>query len=87
MKAVEWTDEEVEFLRSNFPVRSNAELARDLNRTQRSIIGKATRMGLAKTPEHLRKIGSENVTRRRDRDAAAPGSPPRDPEGLAGERE
>jgi len=67
MGGADWTEEEVEFLRSNFPHRSNADLARALNRTPRSIIGKATRLGLSKTRERLREVGSENVARRKDR--------------------
>ncbi|MBC8329309.1 MAG: hypothetical protein ISR76_03805 [Planctomycetes bacterium] len=59
-----WTSEEVELLKQLYPELSNLEIARRLNRSQKSVVSKAHDLGLKKTPRRLRDMGRENVSLR-----------------------
>ena len=59
-----WREEELDLLRRDYPVKSNLELARSLNRSVKSVVSKAHHMGLKKSTERLRTMGRENVSLR-----------------------
>jgi hypothetical protein len=56
-----WSDEEETLLRKCYAQSSNVELASLLGRSVKSIIAKASSMGLKKGPERLRAMGQENI--------------------------
>lgn len=62
-----WTSEEVEALRSLYGYAGNAEVARKLKRTIKSVVAKAHNLGLKKHPDRLAEMGRQNVKLRRDR--------------------
>jgi len=59
-----WSQEELEALRREYPVESNLEIARRLNRSVKSVVSKAHNLGLKKSSERLRRMGRENVSLR-----------------------
>lgn len=59
-----WTPEELEFLRREYPTRSNLQIAMRLNRSVKSVVSKAHNLGLKKSPDRLRRMGRENVSLR-----------------------
>ena len=59
-----WTAAQLEWIRREYPERSNLELARMLGRSAKSIVSKAHRLGLKKTSERKRLMGMENADRR-----------------------
>ncbi len=67
-----WTAEEIERLRETYPIRSNLEIAQELNRSVKSVVSKAHILGLKKDRSRLQEMGRENVSLRygRDRDAS-----------------
>lgn len=62
-----WTAEEVETLKSLYGYSGNAEVARKLNRTIKSVVAKAHNLGLKKHADRLQEMGRQNVKLRRDR--------------------
>ena len=59
-----WSHEELEALRREYPVESNLEIARRLDRSVKSVVSKAHNLGLKKSSERLRRMGRENVSLR-----------------------
>jgi len=59
-----WTMEEGDLLKELYPELSNLEIARRLNRSQKSVVSKAHDLGLKKTSKRLRDMGRENVSLR-----------------------
>ena len=59
-----WTSEELDLLKREYPMASNLDIARRLNRTVKSIVSKAHNLGLKKSSERLRTMGRENVSLR-----------------------
>jgi hypothetical protein len=59
-----WSQDELDYLRRNYPVASNIEIAQHLGRSVKSVISKAHYIGLKKTEERLREMGRENVSLR-----------------------
>ncbi len=59
-----WTADEVALLKEVYPERSNLDIARLLNRSQKSVVSKAHDLGLKKTSKRLRDMGRENVSLR-----------------------
>lgn len=59
-----WGTEELSYLRESYPLASNIEIAKHLNRSIKSVISKAHHIGLKKTTERLREMGRENVSLR-----------------------
>lgn len=53
----EWTQVEVKTLKAKFRNSSNAEVARTLQRSPKSIERKAARLNLKKTKKYLRELG------------------------------
>ena len=51
-------------LKRDYPFRPNLEIARDLNRTVKSVVSKAHNLGLKKSSDRLREMGRENVSQR-----------------------
>jgi hypothetical protein len=66
-KMPRWSSEDIETLKRLHPITPNTELAQRLNRTTKSITSKAASLGLKKQPEHLRKMGRDNVDWRYNR--------------------
>jgi len=62
-----WTDEQLAVLDAAYPTVPNVEIARRLKRSVRSVISKASKLGLRKSPERLHEMGRKNVLLRRDR--------------------
>ncbi len=56
-----WTSSDVERLRVLYPLRSNIEVARALDRSVKSVRAKALQLGLKKTKGRLEAMGRENV--------------------------
>ena len=56
-----WGDEEVAMLKELYATRSNLDIARELNRSVKSVVSKAHNLGLKKDPARLREMGRENV--------------------------
>lgn len=63
-----WKPEDVETLRTLYPVQSNLDVARVLGRSVKSVRSKAQDLGLRKSPERLEAMGRENVKARYQRD-------------------
>lgn len=59
-----WTPEEIEILKAEYPLRPNLEIARELDRTVKSVVSKAHNLGLKKNSDRLRQMGRENVSQR-----------------------
>jgi hypothetical protein len=59
-----WREEELDYLRRDYPSCSNLELARTLGRSVKSVVSKAHHLGLKKSSERLRSMGRENVSLR-----------------------
>ena len=57
-----WKSEELEFLRENYAVQPNLELAKQLGRSVKSVVSKAHHLGLKKSDDRLREMGRENVS-------------------------
>lgn len=69
-----WRKEDVERLRALYPETPNLEIAKQLDRTLKSVVSKAHDLGLKKSPDRLRDMGRENVALRYQRDEDEPGS-------------
>jgi hypothetical protein len=65
-----WTDAEIAKLRKLYPKTSNVEIARQLDRSLKSITSKACSLKLEKDRERLAEMGRENIRLRRDRGAS-----------------
>jgi hypothetical protein len=63
-----WSSEELEVLRRDYNTLSNLEIARQLNRSVKSVVSKAHNLGLKKSSERLRAMGRENVSLRYKKD-------------------
>jgi len=61
-----WSSEELDVLRKLYPSVSNLEIAKQLNRSVKSVVSKAHHIGLHKDAERLRAMGRENVSLRYD---------------------
>lgn len=59
-----WTKAEIRVLRERYADTSNVELARELKKSQKSVVSKAHHLGLKKSAERLAAMGSENVALR-----------------------
>ena len=59
-----WQPEELELLRRLYPNTPNLEIARQLDRSVKSVVSKAHHMGLKKEIERLREMGRQNVSLR-----------------------
>jgi hypothetical protein len=59
-----WTEEELQRLRELYPVHSNLDIAKTLERSVKSIVSKAHNLGLKKDLARLREMGRENVSLR-----------------------
>ncbi len=57
-----WSDAELDLLRNGYATTPNLDLARQLNRSVKSVVSKAQHMGLRKDPERLQEMGRENVS-------------------------
>lgn len=66
-KMPRWTEAEISTLRELYPHIPNKQVARSIGRSVTSVVCRAQRMGLRKTPERLREMGLENVRGRWDR--------------------
>lgn len=60
-----WTDAEIVRLKQLYPTRGAVEVARLMDRSVKSVMSKANRLGLGKTQERLTTMGRENVRFRR----------------------
>jgi hypothetical protein len=65
-----WRPDEIAILRANYARTSNLELARMLDRSVKSVISRAHRIGLRKSPDRLHEMGQANVRIRFSRDLA-----------------
>ncbi|MEZ5988312.1 MAG: hypothetical protein R3F30_04170 [Planctomycetota bacterium] len=66
-----WTGVELDRLVALYPYRSNLEIARELDRSVKSVVAKAAELGLRKSRRRLREMGRENVSLRRRRRGGA----------------
>ena len=62
-----WTPGAVEQLRELYPTTPNLEIAKELDRSVKSVVSKAHDLALKKSPDRLRSMGRENVQIRYDR--------------------
>jgi len=69
-----WCKEDVARLRELYPETPNLDIAKQLERTLKSVVSKAHDLGLKKSPDRLRDMGRENVALRYQRDEGEPGS-------------
>jgi len=69
-----WDSEAIEKLRQIYPTTPNLEIARQLQRSVKSVVSKAHNLGLKKEAERLREMGRENVSLRYHRGEAPAGS-------------
>ena len=65
-----WSADDIEFLRSSYPAKSNLDLAKELGRSVKSVVSKAHDLGLKKDADRLRNMGRENVNLRYNRESA-----------------
>ncbi len=63
-KMPRWSNDELEFLKREYPTQPNLEIARKLDRSVKSVVSKAHNLGLKKSPDRLREMGRENVSLR-----------------------
>ncbi len=63
-----WQTVEIERLRELYPETPNLEIARIIQRTEKSIVSKAHDLGLKKSTERLRLMGQQNVSVRYESD-------------------
>lgn len=59
-----WTSADVALLKKLYPMRGAVEVAAMLNRSTKSVMSKASRLGIGKTEERMREMGRENVSQR-----------------------
>jgi hypothetical protein len=59
-----WEVAELEYLKREYPLCSNLELARKLARSVKSVVSKAHNLHLKKSGDRLREMGRENVSLR-----------------------
>jgi DNA-directed RNA polymerase specialized sigma24 family protein len=59
-----WKADELEVLKESYATLSNLEIARRLGRSVKSVVSKAHQVGLRKSSERLREMGSKNVSAR-----------------------
>ncbi|MBL8860571.1 MAG: hypothetical protein JNK02_01045 [Planctomycetes bacterium] len=71
-----WSSEEIELLRTIYPLTPNLEIAQRLNRSVKSIVSKAHNLGLHKADERLEEMGRENVSLRYQARKSPPGVTP-----------
>ena len=57
-----WRAKELDLLRASYASESNLDIARQLGRSVKSVLSKAHLLGLEKSPERLREMGSRNVS-------------------------
>jgi DNA-directed RNA polymerase specialized sigma24 family protein len=62
-----WTKAELDQLRELYPKYPNIAIARELERSLKSVVSKAHIMGLKKDPARLTEMGRQNVSLRNDR--------------------
>lgn len=62
-----WSVREVEYLVDNYAESSNLEIALALGRSTKSVVSKASHMGLKKSKARRRASGKENVAKRYSR--------------------
>ena len=67
-KMPRWTAAEIEMLRVAYPVRSNLDIAQELNRSVKSVVSKAHILGLKKDRSRLQEMGRQNVSLRYGKD-------------------
>lgn len=58
-----YTPEEEELLRESYPATAVSDLAKALNKSERSIIGKLSRMGIYQKKEYVGKTGERPITK------------------------
>jgi len=63
-----WTAEELEILKRDYASRANLDIARELDRSVKSVVSKAHNLGLKKSSERLRAMGRENVSLRYEKE-------------------
>ena len=56
-----WAEEEIALLEELYPLEANLEIAKQLQRSVKSVVSKAHNLGLKKDRARLRKMGQENV--------------------------
>jgi hypothetical protein len=59
-----WGQDELRLLRELYPSTSNLEIARQLERSVKSVVSKAHHLGLKKAAERLEEMGRQNVSLR-----------------------
>jgi len=64
-----WTKEEVALLEQLYAEHQNLEIARRLNRSVKSVVSKASDLGLHKSEHRLREMGRQNVRSRYEKEA------------------
>ena len=65
-----WQESELAILRQRYASTSNLEIARELNRSVKSVVSKAHNLGLKKDRERLREMGRQNVRLRYEEDGS-----------------
>lgn len=60
-KRPRWTEAQIKTLLELYPHMPNTQVAEAVGRPVVSVVAKAHRMGIKKTPERLRQMGRENV--------------------------
>lgn len=59
-----WSSDEIQLLVELYPLTSNLEIAKRLDRSVKSVVSKAHHMGLKKGKERLQEMGRQNVSLR-----------------------
>jgi hypothetical protein len=72
-----WTQAELEFLKREYLVQPNIQLALHLDRSVKSVVSKAHNLGLKKSSQRLREMGRQNVSLRyqQEHDEIVPATP------------
>jgi hypothetical protein len=66
-KMPRWSADELELLRSLYPIMPSIQIAKRMGRSLKSVSSKGVALGLRKNVGRLREMGRENVQWRRDR--------------------
>ena len=56
-----WTSDEVSYMENHYANTPNLVIARHLGRSVRSVVSKASTMGLRKSPDRLEEMGRQNA--------------------------
>lgn len=65
--SMKWSDEDIKFLKDNYSNMTNKELSEKLKRSPKTILNRASKMGLYKSKSHISKVSKERITNKSEK--------------------